>query len=333
MDNRPFDDDEVGRWMVASAAHEIEAPLTRLRAALRCRSDADPDARLDEELGLVDRLTGVVRGLAALSSGERPAVESIDVHDAVELALQLTWREVATRACVTRRYRAIPHARAHHTTVARAIVVLLRNAAQSIPTVMPAANRIAVETGVGEDGRVLIDVVDTGVGITPDDLPHLFEPFFTTKGWRASGLGLAGARTAIELLGGTLTVESQVGFGSRFRITLPQDRASYASAFPGLRTQTIPLRRVLVVANATDQACRLAAMIDSQDTAITLADGEGALERLALDEPFEWVVWEAETWTYGNYRERLTQLAPDALHRTFAVSIPQPGAIIPSGAK
>jgi hypothetical protein len=317
------EDDDVERWLLGSAVYEMDAPVARLRASLRSRSGEVRDPRLEEELRLADRLGAMVRGLAQLARDEAPRLESINVHDAIELALQVTWQEVATRACVTRRYRAIPHARGHQTVFARALVALLRNAAQSIPAVMPGANRISIETECAGEGWILVDVVDTGVGIAPEDLPHVFEPFFTSKGPLASGLGLSAARAAIEGLGGTLTAESHEGSGSRFRISLLEDVTCSASTCPTATIQTMPLRRVLVAANALEGARALASMIYPEDTSATLVPCEEALERLALGERFEWIVWEGRSWANGGYRERLAQLSPDALSRTIPLSIPR----------
>ena len=71
-------------------------------------------------------------------------------------------------------------------------------------------------------------MIDTGVGIDADELPHVFERFY--RGSQAneargsgSGLGLAIVRSIVDMHGGAITVESQVGAGSRFTVTLPPD--------------------------------------------------------------------------------------------------------------
>jgi signal transduction histidine kinase len=66
-----------------------------------------------------------------------------------------------------------------------------------------------------------ISVADTGTGILPENISKLFEPLFTTK-YRGVGLGLAIVKSMIEAHGGTITVESDVGRGSTFRIALPR---------------------------------------------------------------------------------------------------------------
>jgi Signal transduction histidine kinase len=77
-----------------------------------------------------------------------------------------------------------------------------------------------------EDGGVYIEVADTGVGIAAEDLPRIFERFFKvdrhrTKKNRGSGLGLAIVKELVELHGGRIDVQSQLGQGTTFRLWLP----------------------------------------------------------------------------------------------------------------
>ena len=88
------------------------------------------------------------------------------------------------------------------------------------------AGTIQVELTDG-DGRVNIRVRDSGVGIRPEDLPHIFEPFWQVDRTQRSvdggtGLGLSVVQRVVELLGGEVTVESQVGVGSTFTVRLPK---------------------------------------------------------------------------------------------------------------
>lgn len=69
-------------------------------------------------------------------------------------------------------------------------------------------------------GGVELDVIDTGVGIPPEALPKLFQPFRTTKA-NGNGLGLATARKIVTAHGGTMTVQSEVGRGTKFTLRLP----------------------------------------------------------------------------------------------------------------
>ena len=79
-----------------------------------------------------------------------------------------------------------------------------------------------VEVVVREEPRhVVIEVRDDGGGIPPDVVPHIFDPYFTTKE-KGTGLGLATVRDLVTEHGGTITVESEVGRGSTFTVTLPR---------------------------------------------------------------------------------------------------------------
>jgi two-component system sensor histidine kinase BaeS len=101
------------------------------------------------------------------------------------------------------------------------LVNLLANALQHTP----AGGRVTVRARAG-DGRVVVEVADTGAGIAPEDLPHLFERFYRadrarTRATGGTGLGLAIVRSLVQLHGGTVAVDSRPGAGSRFTVALP----------------------------------------------------------------------------------------------------------------
>ena len=79
--------------------------------------------------------------------------------------------------------------------------------------------------GRNEDEKVVVEVSDTGVGIPPENLPKIFEPFFTTKEiGRGTGLGLAVCYGILTEHGGTLDVQSTVGTGTTFTISLSAEK-------------------------------------------------------------------------------------------------------------
>lgn len=83
--------------------------------------------------------------------------------------------------------------------------------------------------GREEDGAVVVEFIDSGVGIAADDLPRVGEPFFTTKRG-GTGLGLAIAQRIVERHGGVLTVESEAGRGTTARVQLPVTAGALAAA-------------------------------------------------------------------------------------------------------
>jgi two-component system NtrC family sensor kinase len=109
-------------------------------------------------------------------------------------------------------------ARADAAQLRRALLNLTRNAIQATP----AAGQVTLATGVHPDDtrRVRVSVADTGKGIPADSQEKIFAPFFTTKE-KGTGLGLAFVREIVADHGGTLDVDSAVGRGTTFTITLP----------------------------------------------------------------------------------------------------------------
>lgn len=85
---------------------------------------------------------------------------------------------------------------------------------------MPEGGTLTIQTRQAGD-NVCLEVIDTGIGITPDVLPKLFKPFVTTKE-SGNGLGLATARKIVRAHGGDITVESEPGHGTKFTVTLPK---------------------------------------------------------------------------------------------------------------
>jgi signal transduction histidine kinase len=87
----------------------------------------------------------------------------------------------------------------------------------------PGERRLAVRTGVNENGSVEVAVSDSGPGVLPERLPRLFDPFFSTKK-EGMGLGLSIARSLIQAHGGQLWAENNPGGGATFRFALPTGR-------------------------------------------------------------------------------------------------------------
>jgi signal transduction histidine kinase len=105
----------------------------------------------------------------------------------------------------------------------QALLNLMLNAEQAMPEggTLTLIGRAEGTPGTGGEGaRVLLDVIDTGVGIEPSAMPKLFHPFHTTKP-DGSGLGLATARKIVVAHGGTIEVQSTPGRGTKFTIALP----------------------------------------------------------------------------------------------------------------
>jgi signal transduction histidine kinase len=99
---------------------------------------------------------------------------------------------------------------------------LILNARDAIPE----GGQIKLSTSSSEDGSLVVEVVDTGIGIAPENVAKIYDPFYTTKGvGRGTGLGLAVSYGIVQEHGGHIGVDSTPGRGTSFRITLPSARS------------------------------------------------------------------------------------------------------------
>jgi two-component system cell cycle sensor histidine kinase/response regulator CckA len=123
---------------------------------------------------------------------------------------------------------------------------------------IPAPNR-GNETKATRPGQIEISVSDSGTGIDAAILEKVFEPFFTTKDReRGTGLGLATVKGIVEHAGGRIEVETELGVGSRFRITIPVTEDTSKKKLPSKRPARQPANSELILVVDDDDAVRRA---------------------------------------------------------------------------
>ena len=99
---------------------------------------------------------------------------------------------------------------------------LVNNSLDAMPEGGEIQIRTAVEGNHGKQQHILVDFIDTGTGMTPEVMSHIFDPLYTTKDrGHGTGLGLVIVNQVVTELGGTVEVESDLGRGTRFRLTFP----------------------------------------------------------------------------------------------------------------
>ena len=111
----------------------------------------------------------------------------------------------------------LPGVRLNQDLFKQALLNLMLNAVQAMPT----GGELTIQA-THEPGEVCLSLIDTGNGMTPEVLSRLFRPFFSTKPG-GTGLGLATTRRIVRAHGGRLTVESELGRGTKFTIRLPAE--------------------------------------------------------------------------------------------------------------
>jgi len=137
--------------------------------------------------------------------------------------------------------------------------------------------------------RLRVEVEDTGLGIPEEELESVFEAFtqvdsFETRKHGGTGLGLAITRQLVEILGGEVGVKSRIGQGSTFWFELPLDPAARP---PRREPWSLPETRVLLVQPHEPSAAATRALLERAGaTVVTVATGQRAIEKLALDGPY-----------------------------------------------
>ena len=153
--------------------------------------------------------------------------QKADIHRGLDSTLNIIQNEVKYRADVVRDYGDIPEIECLPSQLNQVFMNLLVNAAHAIEG---PRGTITLRTGQS-GGEVWVEVADTGKGIPEDIRARIFDPFFTTKPvGMGTGLGLSLAYGIIRKHNGRIEVESEVGRGTTFRVTLPVAHAAQAPA-------------------------------------------------------------------------------------------------------
>jgi two-component system, NtrC family, sensor kinase len=210
--------------LAAEFAHQLKNPLAiintasfSLERALKGGRPADAQLRMiQEEIARADRIITEVMGYAQLSEGH---VEKLEVLAELDAAIARVYPPAAGYPVRVRR---------EYPPVCPPLWMLRRHASEIFVNVLQNARE-----ALGEKGGTVLSTVrclpgpaievaiqDNGPGIPPDKIERVFEAYYTTKD-KGTGLGLATVKHSIELYGGSVRAESELGKGTRFILTFP----------------------------------------------------------------------------------------------------------------
>jgi signal transduction histidine kinase len=223
--------DQLKSKFVSDISHELRTPITNLNLYLDLLEQGRPERRDHYWTVLrkqANRLSQLIEGILSLSQLqiERDALSlaPVDFNELVAqvIAAYTVEVEAAGLALIFAPDPQLPLVEGQHEQLVQVVVNLLRNAINYTP-----AGRIEVETTLQrKTNEVCLRVADSGVGIGPEDLPHLFARFY--RGRYASqsnipgtGLGLSIVKEVVNLHRGHITVDSEVGKGTAFKVLLP----------------------------------------------------------------------------------------------------------------
>jgi PAS domain S-box-containing protein len=248
------DKDKVKKYiqMTSAAAQEAVSIVNRLREFYRHRKESD-------------------------------VYQAVDVNETVTQAIVLTqpkWKDqmMASGATVVMEtdLKDVPPIRGSESDLRESLINLLFNAVDA----MPQGGTITVATGV-EDNSVVIQVRDTGRGMTDEVRQHCFEPFFTTKGERGTGLGLAIVYGIVQRHGGSIDVQSEPGKGTVVVIRLPIPQAEGGELVASSAAPARPLRVLLAEDEPQIRDIEAEYLRGDGHFVETAADGREAMERFA----------------------------------------------------
>jgi signal transduction histidine kinase len=210
--------------LAAEFAHQIKNPLAVINNAAFSLQRALPGAKkelaqqigiIQEEVARADQVITQIMGYAQLSEGH---VEKLNVIEELERALtQVFPSAVPTGIRVHRRFgHDFPPLLMQRGHLTEAFSNLLQNAREALGQ----HGNVFVTANNHRDQSIEISVRDDGPGIAPEKIGRIFEAYYTTKE-RGTGLGLAIVKHNVELYGGSVRVESELGKGAKFTLTFP----------------------------------------------------------------------------------------------------------------
>jgi signal transduction histidine kinase len=202
----------------ARALASIDEKLHKLAAAVQ-------DARTGAE-----RVRLIVRNLQSLGRRSEDMRSRLDLRKVVDSSISIVWSQIKSRATLKRVYTEGLDVAGDETRLGQVFLNLLMNAAQAMDDATPEANTIVV-TIRRESDVAVVEIQDSGVGMSKAQEARAFEPFFTTKEPReGTGLGLSISRDIVHAHGGEITVRSERGRGSTFTVRLPVWRSAVQDA-------------------------------------------------------------------------------------------------------
>jgi signal transduction histidine kinase len=214
----------VGK-MVRVIVHEVRNPLSSIGLNTELLEDELP-AGASEARALchaihreVDRLTAITEDYLAFARLPKPKLGKEPVNTMVSALAAFVREDLSARnvPLETQLAPGDPVANIDAGQIRQCLINLVRNAADAVAA--KGEGKVTLRTRVATK-RVEIEVADTGIGIAPDVLPKLFDPFFSTKEG-GNGLGLALTQQIIRDHGGDLRVDSAVGRGTTFTVSVP----------------------------------------------------------------------------------------------------------------
>jgi PAS domain S-box-containing protein len=286
--------------LLAGVSHELNNPLAAIVGQAEMLEEDSRgtvfETRAKKISAAADRCARIVQTFLAMARRREPQRNPINPNTLVTSALQLAEYGLRT-AGVTVVAECDPHVptiQGDSDQLHQVLVNLMINAQQALEESATLEKKLVVRTCVTEEGRVAIDVIDNGTGVSPDVAGRIFEPFFTTKPQGSgTGVGLSFSHGIVDAHGGSLRLMPSER-GAAFRIELPAAAPVEMEIVgdPAPEEVTIPevRRRALVVDDEPDIADTIRELLEREGFAVTVASDGGAALRALDHEDFDVVL-------------------------------------------
>jgi signal transduction histidine kinase len=217
--------------MVSTVSHDLKNPITSIQGFVDLIAMAGPVN--ERQRAFIDKVKKATADMGALindlldiawiETGMKMSIVPCAIPELVEPVVQKFREQAASKrlSLQVEPLDGLPTVSGDPQRLRQVLSNLVGNAIKYTPD----GGRITVR-GNAQNGKVILEVEDNGIGIAPDDLPKVFDRFFRAEDTfiqtvEGTGLGLSIVKSIVERHGGEVTVESQLGEGSTFRVTLP----------------------------------------------------------------------------------------------------------------
>lgn len=333
--------------LAAGVAHEINNPLaavlTNLHMAVEAlpslkmdgvseRERADLEEELRDALEASERLRDIVRDLKIFSRTPETTLGPVDMHRILDSSLRMAWNELKHRARVVRKFEPVPFVHGDESRLGQVFLNLIVNAVQAMEEGRADRNTITLSTAIDAGGRVVVQICDTGCGMSAEVMSHIFTPFFTTKPVGVgTGLGLSICSRIVQALGGDITVESEIGKGSCFRVCLPAAQKDDVGPRAGRirRSITATAARILVIDDEPIVGTALKRVLGKDNEVISETGARPALERIREGEHFDLILCDlmmpdmSGADFYGEFKQMLPARTGDIVFMTGGAFTPK----------
>lgn len=262
------------------------ASISSLGAELmECLSDASAGAA---------RVQQIVKDMSAFARVSDEPLEPVDITAAIDKAVSMADNHIRYRARLVKEYGDLPPVLANENRLCQIFLNLLVNAAQSIREGDVRGNEIRIRTWVNERGAI-VEIRDTGRGMSTTEREQVFDPFFTTKP-KGMGLGLVISYNLVQSYGGRIEIESAVGQGTVVRVELPigdtpiSRPRPLASAEPRIAKPDGSRPRILVVDDEPGITALTKRILGDDCEVVAAQSGAGAQQFLEKDAAFDLVL-------------------------------------------